>query len=428
MNTRFYNGYVLSMKKNMEVTFGEVWVEGPTISYVGPSKECSIVWDREIDLNHNLIMPGFKNAHTHSAMTCLRSMADDKPLKTWLEESIFPMEAKLTKDDIYHLSKLAILEYLTSGITANFDMYFYPESIAQASYDCGMRTVILGGLNDFVQSPSEIEENYLNLNKNNRYNGLITYEMGFHAEYTTSHSILQELSIIAKKHKAPVYTHISETKQEVEECIKRHSMTPAVYLNSLGLFDYGGGGFHGVYLTKEDIHVFKEKKLSLVLNCSANLKLASGIAPINDFIAAGLNIGVGTDGPASNNSLDMFKEMFLVSGLGKVQSDPSSVCGSEVLAMATRGSAKAMNLENCDSLSKGKLADLIVIDMHKPNMQPVNHIVNNIVYSGSKDNIKLTMINGEILYENGEFSRFSTEEVEEIYRKSNQIVNRIRNT
>lgn len=423
MKIRFFNGLILTMEKDLSLFQGELWVEKDRVIYSGPAKRSSFNWDREIDLKGNLLMPGFKNGHSHSAMTFLRSLADDKPLQEWLTENIFPMEAKLKPEDVYHLTKLANLEYFTSGMTANFDMYFYPEQVAKAAQDCGMRTVILSGLSDFNQSIPEIEAAYLTLNDKEKYDGLVSYEMGFHAEYTSSTALLKELATLAHKYQAPIYTHLSETKREVEECIQRHETTPAVFLDQLGLFDFGGGGYHGVHLTAEDIEVFKKRKLSIILNCSANLKLASGIAPTADFIEAGINIGVGTDGPASNNSLDMFKEMFLVSALGKVRSGADQVTGDEVLLMATKGSSKAMNLTECESLAVGQFADLIVIDLHKPNMQPLNNLTKNIVYSGSKDNVKLTMINGKIVYEDGQFH--AAIDAEAIYQKANEIIQRI---
>ena len=218
MNTRFYNGKILTMKNNMEILEEEIWIVGSKIEYIGPSKESDITWDREIDLQGNLVMPGFKNAHTHSAMTFLRSAADDYPLQEWLNEQIFPREARLESEDVYWLSRLAILEYLSSGITSNFDMYFNPEEIARASVDSGFRTVIVGALNDFSQSLEEIEKYYLGFNNNEKkYNGLISYKIGFHAEYTTDEKLLKGIAELSKKYKAPVWTHNSETKREVDE-------------------------------------------------------------------------------------------------------------------------------------------------------------------------------------------------------------------
>ena len=422
MKIRFYNARILTMQSDFSILEGELWVTGERILYVGPTKEYEGTWDREIDCKGNLLMPGFKNAHTHSGMTFLRSYADDLPLLDWLHQQVFPMEAKLTPDDIYHLSKLAILEYLTSGMTANFDMYMTPDTIVQASIDTGFRTVLCGGVSDFLHSVSQVEAWY---KKYNGYSDLISFQLGFHAEYTTSRSVLMDLAELAKQCKAPVYTHNSETKAEVDGCLERNHMTPTAYLASLGLYDFGGGGYHCVHMTEEDLVIAKEKGVSIVTNPGSNTKLASGIARIDDMLKVGINVAIGTDGPASNNCLDMFREMFLVTGLAKLrQSDASAVDANEVLKMATVNGAKAMCLPECDCLMEGKLADLIMIDLHQPNMQPLNSITKNIVYSGSKSNVKLTMIHGRILYENGEF--FIGEDPESIYAKANEIINRLK--
>lgn len=428
MRIRLYNAWVLAMDGDMEIRMGEVWVDKNRIVYVGPGKEPGSgsggedkKWDREIDLEGNLVMPGFINAHTHSAMTFLRSYADDLPLQEWLEQQVFPMEAKLTGEDIYELSRLAILEYLSGGITANFDMYFQPDMIAKASVDCGFRTVLVSSLNNFTSSLGEMEAEYQRLN---HYDERIRYHLGFHAEYTTSEELLRGVAALAEKYQAPVYTHNSETRREVEECIGRHGMTPTAYLDSLGLFRYGGGGYHCVYLTDEDIRIFQERGLSAVTNPGSNMKLASGVARISDMRKAGINLAVGTDGPASNNCLDMFREMFLVTGLAKLrEEDAAAVPAEAVLSMAVSGGARALGLHDCGCLATGKLADLIVIDLQQPNMQPFNHPVKNLVYSGSKQNVKLTMVNGRILYEDGRF--FVGTEPGEIYENANRIIKRM---
>lgn len=418
MNTRFYNARILTMTGDLTPVWGEVWVEGNTITHVGAPKPSDIHWDREINLNGNLLMPGFANAHTHSAMTFLRSFADDLPLQDWLNTQVFPMEAKLNEEHIYHLSKLAILEYLTSGITSNFDMYLTPDSIVQSSIDCGFRTVLTGGVNDFSQSVELVDEWY---QKYNGYHELISFTLGFHAEYTNSRENLEGMAALAKKYRAPVYTHNSETASEVQQCIDRTGMTPTAYLDSLGMFDYGGGGYHCVHMTDEDLELFREKNLSVITNPASNLKLASGIAPISDILDRGINLAIGTDGPASNNCLDMFREMFLVTALAKVrENNAAAVSAHDVLRMATTGGAKAMLLDRCGTVETGKLADLIVLDLNQPNMQPLNNIAKNIVYSGSKQNVVLTMVNGRILYENGTFDIGC--DPEEVYRTAQRII------
>ena len=427
MKIRIYNAKILTMAEGEGIIEGEIQIEGNRVAYVGTSgsfdaEALQKEWDREIDAKGNLVMPGFKNAHTHSGMTFLRSYADDLPLNEWLNEQVFPMEAKLTEEDIYHLSKLAIMEYLTSGITANFDMYLTPDAIAEASKDCGFRTVIAGAMNDFTQSPGQLANWY---EKYNHDHELISFCLGFHAEYTTSEKLLKEVALLAHNYHAPVYTHNSETVREVEECRVRTGMTPTGYLESLGMFEYGGGGYHGVYLTEEDMDIFKKHDLSVVTNPASNMKLASGIAPIARLMERGINLAIGTDGPASNNCLDMFREMFLVTGLAKYRDmDAASTDAIEVLKMATVNGAKAMGLTDSDVLAPGKYADLIMIDMHQPNMQPINNIAKNIVYSGSKQNVKMTMIDGKILYEDGKF--FIGEDPEKLYAKANEIADRLR--
>lgn len=418
MNIRIYNARILSMEVDCSIFYGELWVEGNRISYIGTEKQSDIIWDRQIDAEGNLLMPGFKNAHTHSAMTFLRSYADDLPLLEWLEHQVFPMEAKLTKQDIYWLSKLAVMEYLTSGITANFDMYFHPEMVAKASVECGFRTVMVSGFNNYCSSVEELEQNYLAFND---YHELISYHLGFHAEYTTGKKSLEGVAALSHKYNAPVFTHNSETLAEVEQCIVRWGKTPTAFLDSLGMFEYGGGGYHCVHMTDEDLDIFKERKLWVVTNPGSNTKLASGIARIGDMMDRGISLAIGTDGAASNNCLDMFREMFLTTGLAKLRSsDASAVAAGDVLRMAAVGGAVAMGLTDCDMLKEGKLADLIMIDLMQPNMQPLNNITRNLVYSGSKQNVKLTMINGNVLYEDGKFS--IGVEPKTVYQRANDIM------
>ena len=434
MNIRFYNARILTMEK-ADIFTGELWVQNDRVLYVGDGSNVdevytklslgSIIWDREIDCEGNLLMPGFKDAHTHSGMTLLRSYADDLPLQDWLFKQVFPIEAKMDGEMIYHLTKLAILEYLTSGITAIFDMYLTPDTIAKACVDMGMRCVQVSGMSgqdDFAQSLERTEQCYL---KYNHDDPLLSYFIGFHAEYTCSKKLLESVSALAHKYQAPVYTHLSETKSEVDGCKERYGISPVKLFDSLGIFDYGGGGYHCVWMDEEDMEIFRKRDLNVVTNPGSNTKLASGIAPISDYLAKGINVAIGTDGPASNNCLDMFREMFLVTGIAKLrEQDASAVDAWEVLKMATVNGSRAMCLPDTDILAEGKQADIIMIDMHQPNMQPINNIPKNLVYSGSKQNIKMTMIRGKILYENGKFA--DTYDVEAIYGKANEIINSLR--
>lgn len=431
MNIRFYNAKILTLlpEHKFEIIEGELWVKGDTICYLGAAKEAGesvqgedvIVWDREIDVKGNLLMPGFKNAHTHTAMTFLRSYADDLPLQDWLTRQVFPKEGQLTEDDVYWLNILGIMEYLTSGITSNFDMYFFPPVDAKASADTGFRTVQTSGLNNFGGTVELMEENY---HKVNETSDLTTFIVGFHAEYTTSKELMEGVAKLADKLKSPVWMHNAETKLEVDECKERWGMTPTALTDSLGMYQYGGGGYHCVWVEDGDFEIFKKRGLTAVTNPASNLKLASGICPVKRFVDEGISMAIGTDGPASNNCLDMFREMFLTSTLAKVREmDAECVSADEILYMATAGGAKAMLLDDCDCLAVGKKADIIMIDLQQPNMQPENNIVKNLVYSGSKQNVKMTMVNGRILYEDNRFEIGF--EPAEIYAKANAIIRRM---
>ncbi len=426
MNTRFYNAKILSLKdeakKEYEIIEGELWVEGNIISYIGAPKASDVKWDREIDASKKLLIPGFKDAHTHTAMTFLRSYADDLPLQNWLYDAVFPREGQLTEDDCYWLNILGIMEYLTSGITSNFDMYFYPPVDAKASVDTGFRTVQTSGLNNFGGTPEILEQNYHIVNE---MSDLTTFIVGFHAEYTTSMELMEGVAKLADKLKSPCFLHNSETQTEVKECIERWGKTPTELTDSLGMYKFGGGGYHCVWMSDNDYDIFKKKKLTAVTNPASNLKLASGIADVKRFLDEGINLAIGTDGPASNNCLDMFREMFLTATLPKVKHmDAAAVSADEVFYAATTGGAKCMLLDDCDRLAVGKKADIVALDLDQPNMQPENNYVKNIVYSGSKQNVSLTMVNGKILYENGRFDiGFDTAE---IYAKSNAIIARMK--
>lgn len=310
---RFYNGRVLTLKNGFDITDNEVWTDGSKIVYIG--NNCDKIADKEIDLKGNLLMPAFKNAHTHSAMTFARSLADGLPLDRWLNEKIFPLEAKLTADDIYTLSRLAFLEYLTSGISACFDMYYFPDAMAKASIDAGFRTVMTCGLNSFKEDLSALEDYY---NRFNSYDELVSYKLGFHAEYTCSPEILKGVAALAEKYQAPVFTHSSETKSEVQGCIERYGKTPTALFDELGIFNYGGGAYHSVWVNDDDLEIYKKHGIWAVLNAGSNCKLASGIAPVVKMQQKGINIAVGTDGPSSNNALDMFREMYLICATQKL--------------------------------------------------------------------------------------------------------------
>ena len=402
----------------------QVGIEDGKILFVTADEDVvckNYVWDEERDCNGNLLLPGFKNCHTHSAMTFLRSKADDLPLYEWLNETVFPAEAMLTAEDIYTFTKLAILEYLQSGITGIFEMYLTPESIVKACREAGMRITMTGGVNDFSQSVELLEKWIRELNEPG---DLVKFVPGFHAGYTCSKELLEDVAALAKKYQMPVYAHISETAKEVAECKELYGMTPVAFFDSLGMFEYGGGGYHMVHLEESDYAILRERGIYAITNPGSNCKLASGIAPITKLLSEGIPVAIGTDGPASNNALDFFREMYLTSVLAKIRDeDAAALPATEVLKMACHTGAHAMCIPECDSIAEGKNADLILLDLSQPNMQPMHNIGKNVVYAGSKSNVIFTMINGQILYDGGEFYIGVTKE--EIYKNTNEILKRI---
>lgn len=398
---RLHNALVMPMTSDCSVFRGEVWTDGGRIAYAGAPRAGELPeFEREIDLNGDLVLPGFKNAHAHSAMTFLRSYADDLPLQSWLFDKVFPLEARLTPEAVYAFTRLAVLEYLSGGITASFDMYFHRDAYARANIDCGFRTVICGALSA-GDKISVAADDYA---KFNALNPLISYLPGVHAEYTADEKLLRGMSELVHGLKSPFWTHNSETKSETDGCFERHGMSPTEYLDSLGLYDFGGGGYHCVWFSERDIEIFAEKGLWAVTCPCSNAKLASGIAPLERFEKRGVRLAVGTDGPASNNALDMFREMYLACVLQKLRLNDAAACPAEnILLAACSGGARAMGLDGCDSLAEGKAADLAVISLHRPNMRPIHDVAKNLVYSGTRDDVRMTMVAGRILYENGEF-------------------------
>lgn len=421
MKTLLKNAKILKMTDD-NIFDGHVVIEDNLIKEVGPQVDISQKYDKVIDCNGNLLMPGFKNAHTHSAMTFLRSKADDSSLHDWLFKEVFPRENNLHEGCIRELAKVAILEYLTSGITACLDQYFFIEEFKKACEEMGFRSLLLIMYDSKARPVEKASEMYEDFNKDK--NSLVKAAFSMHAEYTGTEEMFEGTNKLLKKYPSPFYVHLGETYDEVKQCFGKRNMSPLEYYDSLHFFDHGGAIFHGVYLTKDDFRILKEKDITVVSCPASNMKLASGIADITGLLKEGINVALGTDGSASNNALDMFREMYLVTGLQKiVTKNPVSIPAFEVLKMATVNGAKAMGLENAKYLEEGQLADIIMIDLKRPSMQPINNIINNIVYSGSKDVIKMTMINGKILYMDNKF--YINEDIDEIYKKVQSITDEL---
>lgn len=408
----FKNARILTMKDD-KIFEGNIVIKGNHIAYIGNDYQGYAPFEREIDCHKNLLMPGFKNPHAHSAMVFVRDLVRNVSLQEWLFKYIFPREDHLIPEDIYHLNKVAYLEYVSGGITAIFEHYFFPDSSAKAAEECGMRTLLLGTYDSKKTSVAKLVDNVHRYN--DKEDPLVRYLIGFHAEYTSDLEMLDKTKEAIDLAKTPFFTHISETEKEVKECVERHGYTPAEFLYRKGLFAYGGGGYHCSHFTDEEIKIFKENNLTIVSCPGSNKQLASGDAPLNKYFKEGIRIALGTDGPASNEKLDMFYEMQLaVSNNGFETISPF-----DYLKMITVNGALAMGMNDSDVLDIGKHADIIMLDISKYD----DDIITNIVKNGSVKDVKLTMINGKVLYENGNY--FFKESVEEINKKAQDVKNRI---
>lgn len=373
--------------------------------------------DADIVINgqNKIIMPGLINTHSHVAMTLLRGVGDDQDLQTWLNEYIWPREAKLNEELVYAGSKLAMAEMIKTGTTTFNDMYFYMEKTAKAVEESGMRALLGYGMIDLFDEKkrkSELNETKKFIDKcHNTADGRVQVAVAPHAPYTCSEEILKESKKLADTHNLKLHIHVSETKQEVTDLQKERNETPFEYLNNIGLLDENTIAAHGVWTTPEEMKILKEKDVSISHNPSSNMKLASGIAPVNNYIKNGINVGIGTDGVSSNNNLDMFSEMKLTALLQKVNTlDPKVLPAKETFDMATKNGAKALGV-NSGKIKEGKLADIIIVNTNVPHMTPVRNPLSNIIYSALGTDVDTVICDGKILMENKELKTINEKEV-----------------
>lgn len=373
--------------------------------------------DADIVINgqNKITMPGLINTHSHVAMTLLRGVGDDQDLQTWLNEYIWPREAKLNEELVYAGSKLAMAEMIKTGTTTFNDMYFYMEKTAKAVEESGMRALLGYGMIDLFDEKkrkSELNETKKFIDKcHNTADGRVQVAVAPHAPYTCSEEILKESKKLADTHNLKLHIHVSETKQEVTDLQKERNETPFEYLNNIGLLDENTIAAHGVWTTPEEMKILKEKDVSISHNPSSNMKLASGIAPVNNYIKNGINVGIGTDGVSSNNNLDMFSEMKLTALLQKVNTlDPKVLPAKETFDMATKNGAKALGV-NSGEIKEGKLADIILVNTNVPHMTPVRNPLSNIIYSALGTDVDTVICDGKILMENKELKTINEKEV-----------------
>lgn len=386
------------------MTTGDVAIEGNRFLKVGKEGKIPPEWqpDRVIDGKDHLCLPGLINCHTHAAMTLLRSYADDLPLMHWLEKKIWPVEARLTGDDVYWGTLLAIVEMIESGTTTFSDMYFFTDRTAEAVAVSGLRACLSRGLIGVGDSAEQgLEESKELLEKwQGAADGRISIWLGPHAPYTCPPDFLDKVLTLAQDYRAGIHIHVAETRDEIEQIARDYGKTPVAYLSERGVFRFPVLAAHCVYLTEEDIDTLAAAGAAVAHNPESNMKLASGVAPIPELLAAGVTVGIGTDGASSNNNLDMFEEMRTAALLHKVNKrDPQVLPATQVLSMATRDGARALRLDDLGLLQPGYKADLILVDLEQAHLHPRNNPVAHMVYSARGGDVDTVIIDGRIVME-----------------------------
>ena len=357
-----------------------------------------------IDATGQVVMPGLINTHTHAAMTLFRGLADDRSLMDWLNNYIFPAEAKMVSPEFVRAgTRLAALEMIQSGTTTFADMYYFEDEVARETRAAGMRGILGQTIIQFpvadAKTPADGLARAEAFIKAFKGDPLITPAVAPHALYTLDGPTLKAARDLSRRYDVPTLIHLAETRDEVKTAQERHATSPVAYLDSLGFFGPGVLAAHGIYVEESEMPLLKEKGVGISHNPESNMKLASGVAPVTAYLRAGVAIGLGTDGAASNNDLDMFEAMRMASLLQKVQTnDPTAVSAQTAVDMATIGGARAMGLDKqIGSLEPGKRADLIVVNMSAARQTPMYDPISHLVYVTRGDDVRTTIVNGKVL-------------------------------
>jgi len=404
------NGYILTMEKDINSPGdnyfqGDVIINGDKIEavHIG-SRQYSADDFHIIDAAGMAVMPGLINCHTHAAMTLFRGYADDLPLMEWLEKKIFPLEEKLQPEDIYWGTKLAVLEMIRGGTTCFADMYFMMDQAAEVVKETGIRASLSRGMTSFNNGQKALEESIEFVKKyHGTAEGRITTMLGPHAPFTCTLELLQDVSNEAKKLGVGIHIHLAETLPEVEQIKEKYGKTPVEMVYDAGIFTANPVlAAHCVHVTDSDLKILAQEGVNVAHNPESNMKLASGIAPISKMIEMNINVGIGTDGAASNNNLDMFQEMKSAALLQKVRTYDSTVISSyQALAMATSCGAKALGIDNMvGKIQAGLQADIILVDFNSPHLQPLHDVNAHLVYSAGAADVDTVIINGEVVMRN----------------------------
>ncbi len=424
-----HNGTVLTMDAGATIhPRGHVIVRHGTITAVGPG-DPPARQGQCLDAQGGLILPGLVNAHTHAAMTLFRGLADDLPLMEWLENYIFPVEARLDPDSVHTGARLACAEMIRSGTTCFADMYLFAHEVARAAHDCGLRAVVGEVLYDFP-SPSygPLEAGFActrRLIEAWRDDPLISVAVQPHALYTCAPDLLREAGRMARRYGVPLILHLCETRSETRQIVERYGLRPVAHLDRLGLLDANLIADHAIWLTPEEIDLLARRGVRVAHCAESNMKLASGVAPVPELLAAGVAVGLGTDGCASNNDLDLFGEMDTVAKLHKVHRLDPTVLGAEtVLHLATMGGARVLGVaDRIGSLEPGKRADIIVVDTRQPHLTPLYHPVSHLVYAARGADVRHTVIDGRVVMRD---RRLLTIDLEELLEKVRAKADRVR--
>lgn len=410
---------------------GFLGVRGDTIDYIGAEKPTG-EYEEHKSMEHKLLMPGLINCHNHSPMVLLRGVGSGLPLREWLFDKVFPIEDRLVPEDIAAGSRLAILEMLASGTTSFSDMYFFPAETVAAVAEAGMKANISRCVqcfdeNQTVEQNTQIPESLALFEKyHGAADGRIHIDFSIHAEYTCKSHIVKAYSDLCREKGGRMHIHLAETAREQRECIERYGKTPTEWFESLGTFDSPTAAAHCVAVTERDMDILKAHGVSVIHNPTSNLKLGSGFAPIRQMMDKGINVTLGTDGTASNNNLNMFEEMHLAEIMHDgYHNDPTLISTQEVLDMATVNGAKLQGRDDTGVLAVGKKADIIAIDLSKPHLYPNFDTPALLTCSAQAGDVCMTMVDGNILYENGEFKTLDENKVradmeravERLYRK-----------
>ena len=407
-----------------------VGIEDQRISYIG-SEPPEKTYKEKYDGKNKVLMPGFYNAHGHSPMSILRGYGENLPLDRWLNERIFPFEAKLNGEVVYWTTLLSMAESLKFGIVSTSDMYYYIGDMVRAISGAGLKSNVSLAITNFGTPVEENEALKETAELIKKYHGIeegrLKVDACIHAEYTNDIPMIRAVAELSKEYNVGNHIHLSETEAEHKGCIERHSMTPAEVFLEAGLFDQPTLAAHCVWLDEGDFKILKDKGVSVASCPASNMKLSSGICNVPRMYEMGINVAVGTDSVASNNSLNFFEEMKLFALSGKVKSmDPTTMQPAKVLYSATRAGALAQGREDCGLVKEGFKADLIVVDTSGSNMWPVQDMLTNLVYSTDSGDICLTMVDGKVLYEKGEYKTIDVEKTRyEVLKAKEEIIKKL---